>query len=348
MVEASINEGLALLRQKGLVAFEQRYAEALKEKATLPNMRRVYATLEQSFDRFVPAVGIDPASAEAQIATFRDAWEKQQRSPFTSACLALLLFRTGCAYRGSGGAAAVSSEEWGKLEQYWEEAHDLFTGSAKAGLGSAFWHRALFKLSLADGSDKATQLQRFEAALAFDALDLDIYEALAARLTPRRGGSYLELDDLAREAMARTEYIHGAIFYACIYDHVADLMPLTESAADWPLLRRGYSEWLRRVDNQMAANRFAMLALHFDDEEMLRKIGVEHLRAYHPSTWNGVEAAANVLEWLAQQGAPGPVKAPTALRPAVALTAPAAAKRSGLAAGRPAAVGFGKRKPVGR
>lgn len=295
MDQAFFDEGMARLQCGGIRALEELYVRKYITKRRHISGRRAYAILEGVAGNLVSSE-LPSATAERLAEDFREQWREAGRGPFASAMLAQILFNTGYTYRGTGWANSVSKDAWRMFGSYCEQAHDVLLESSSGASQCPYWHRVLVSIGLSDGADPDELARRFQRAQAYDPLDLDIYWTRSYQLLPRWHGSHEEHEKFALQSVADTKQELGMSIYARIYANISDDEDVPETGADWALMKRGFEDWVARVDSQRVYNVYANLAHQFGDQEALKSLFSGRITEYHSDGWHSAEQAASVME----------------------------------------------------
>jgi hypothetical protein len=233
----------------------------------------------------------DPEACEEELAHYETWWGQDRRDPAAAGVYGLALASTGLAYRGADWAGNVSPAQWALLRDYANRAAAVTVHARDERATSWAWRFANMRTTfIAFGVGEASRhevRQAFEAAMLLDPLEVSVYEERVTQLLPRSGGSFEELDLLARQAYATTRKDLGAEMYARIYDAILKVEEPLETLVDYHFMAEGFRDWMRRAPSQPLANRFAAHAHAVGDVQTLRALFETEIREIYPHIWFG-------------------------------------------------------------
>lgn len=233
----------------------------------------------------------DPELAEEELAAYESWWAADRRNPAAAGAYAAALAQTGYAYRGSGWAGDVTPAQWALLRDFSGRASRVITTASDRRDASWIWHFARLRTTfvafgLGEASRHATR-EAFEATMLLDPLEVSVYEERVNQLLPRWGGSFEDLDLLARQAYATTRKTIGAEMYARIYDSIVKFEEPLETLIDYHFLVDGFRDWMQHAPSQPLANRFAAHAHSVGDVDTLTWLFRHEIREIYPHVWFG-------------------------------------------------------------
>ena len=256
--------------------------------------RYVYAQQVAALLSIIGRHGNEPQACCIELDHVRKWWQARGCDVPSSAVYAMALAQTGLAHHAIGCPEEVGRDGRAKLEEFSRAARNLFLETREVAAACYLWHRFYFQYGLIEGAGQGALSQRFEALQSYNAFDLSIYADRLNQLLPRRGGSLQEMDLFARKAVMATRRRFGGMLYAYLYQvafetcrEVWEAVAEGRSLCDWPLLAKGYDDWMRLLssDRQYAANGFANAALAFEHQATLRRLFREVIKEYHPAAW---------------------------------------------------------------
>jgi hypothetical protein len=177
--------------------------------------------------------------------------------------------------RGTGYAHTVSPEALEIYGKKLDEADKLLE-TARSGLRQMpTWHMVKLRLAF-----ERRQTQRAPIAVLKQGTELwpeflPLYTASMYYLTPKWGGTFEQMDAIARYAMERTREGVKAARYAQVYERHLRVNPdstytLRDTQVDWELMKQGFRELEDKTPWMMAA--YAVLACQMRDREEARRL----------------------------------------------------------------------------
>lgn len=178
--------------------------------------------------------------------------------------------------RGSGYANTVSPEAWELYHQKLEEANATLDSAAPRVKDSGPWH--YLKLHISFQHPKLRSTSRSLLARAIDRWpdSVSIYSVPLDFAEPKWGGSFDQMDAIARLAVEKSRNKWGDALYAVLYEESFrgnQAYTLKDSAVDWDLMKRGFRDLESRHGGQKWIWRnFAALACQMRDREEARRL----------------------------------------------------------------------------
>jgi hypothetical protein len=99
--------------------------------------------------------------------------------------------------------------------------------------------------------------------------DLGGFEELSTASVPRFGGSPEQFDAVVREAARLADGYDAMAVYASLYDSNSGMFEgdiFSTSNVDWPTMRKGFDDYLKRYPQGYPLNRFALQACAAQDK----------------------------------------------------------------------------------
>lgn len=233
----------------------------------------------------------DSQSCEDELAAYEAWWQQDRRNPAAAGIYAVALASTGFAYRGMEWAENVSESQWALLRDFSNRAEAVLDRASADRDRCWIWNFANLRASfiaygIGEAPASATR-KAFEATMLLDPEEVSVYEERVNHLLPRWGGSFEDLELLARQTYATTRQRLGAEMYARIYDTIVKWEEPSDTLIDYHLLREGFRDWLARTPSQPLANRFAAHAHAAGDIATVRDLFECHIHEVHPYVWFG-------------------------------------------------------------
>jgi len=173
------------------------------------------------------------------------AWAKAKgEDGYVKLAEALMRYGEAWAARGTGYANTVTPEAWDIYRRKLREADQVLDSASDKVKRMGPWHVAKLRVAYQVPELKSSRASLLEAASAAWPDYPPIYTAAMRYSLPKWGGSYEEVDRIARLALERSEGM-GASMYVVVYErmfHSECNCTLPESAVDWDLMKKGFRD----------------------------------------------------------------------------------------------------------
>lgn len=195
-------------------------------------------------------------------------WVRQSpRSPAAHILTARIPLNLAWSYRGGGYSNEVEPQDWAPFRENTAVASSYLEASKAAASGDPYWYEMAALIALRQNAEASEIMAIFdEGTKAFPDYD-PLYLMVMANFTPHWHGDIQKMERFAQHALSRAPKQHRAALYARMYWSATDSLPGQEvfqhSQVDWPLMRRGLEDIVRRYPttwNLAAATRYACLA----------------------------------------------------------------------------------------
>jgi hypothetical protein len=216
-------------------------------------------------------------------------WIKRAPSPAAYIALAKFHQQFGWAWRGDGMADTVSDSAWAPYREQLKIAHDILMAHKAQAASDPEWYVTMEDMAREQGWGEAESQKLYDEALArFPDYDR-IYFAIANRLQPKWGGSWEAVEKFADKAAGATKSRMGDMLYTRIYEQTLDCgcEAFSDTQVDWPRMRGGFQQMLKRFPEPWNANRFAHFACQAQDRETAKAV-LAKLSVVTPA-WEGGE-----------------------------------------------------------
>ena len=191
--------------------------------------------------------------------------------------LAEALMRYGEAWvaRGTGYANTVTPEAWNIYWRKLREADKVLDSASDKLKSMGPWHVLKLRIAYQLPELKGSRADLLDAASTAWPDYTSIYTTAMRYSLPKWGGSYEEVDRIARLAVARSKGMDASM-YAVVYERMFSFecdCILPESAADWNLMKKGF----RDIEAQGRADAdtwkfYGKLACQMRDREEARRL----------------------------------------------------------------------------
>ena len=287
----------AAFERSDFAAIEARYARAVAGKERLASGVFVSGRIVRDMFSGAPSGAGQPKGADAHwkpIEAKAQAWmARYPKSAIAAIALSQAYRAHGWEYRGGGYANSVSKEDFARFKSYVGMAQEALVARADTAKADPNWHWQMLEVGRLNGW---TDRQYF--AFAESALDAfpgyyDIYFEVSSRLLPQWGGSLEGLASFAEHAVARTRASEGRALYGRIYWNVYGMLgaeKLKGGDVDWPKIRAGFDDIVKRYPDPWNLNFFARMACDAGDQETTRRVLALVGDKLEPSAWSGRSA----------------------------------------------------------
>ncbi|MES2925890.1 MAG: hypothetical protein V4843_03695 [Pseudomonadota bacterium] len=292
------------------------YNKALREDARLPSgvyrANRMVRSIASGFGGASPL----PPCAKEPCPRVNDAFwtEHQERaqawlrqnpqSALAAMTLATAYSKQAWAYRGGGYANTVRNEDMKKFQELNHQSLRALFASAENGRKDPNWWSELLTYALYAQVSRQDYAKLIQDAIAAFPKNHDIYFTISQSLLPQWGGSYKAIAELATQAVENTKAEQGQAFYARIYWNAYDGLNhegaavFTRPEVDWPRIRAGFEDLVKRYPDNYNLNSYARLACVAAQDkkttaDVLQRIGQNVV----PDAWDGRNEYARCKNW---------------------------------------------------
>ncbi len=238
--------------------------------------------LSQDLDK---ATGCVSGGAKFVAQWHEASWHSQAA---TIAEVALLMTEAWC-IRGGGYASEVEEDVWPKFRAKVEAAASVLTEHREQASRDPQFYAMALEVMRAKGMDRDEFAAVMAEATAREPAYVETYTTAATNLLPQWGGSYIEIDALARLAIEKSEDTEGTGIYAQIFRTLAECgCDVIAYAARWATLKQSMREVYERYPVRNNAEYFADLSCRMGDAQEGRR----YIRAQHPEASGDDDFAA--------------------------------------------------------
>lgn len=192
--------------------------------------------------------------------------EQQPQSALAAMVLARAYSKQAWAYRGGGYANSVREEDMKRFLELNHQALRTLFANAEAGRKDPNWWGELLTYAQYGQTSRQDYAKLAQDAIAAFPKNHDIYFTVSQSLLPQWGGSYPAIASLAAQAVENTKAEEGQTFYARIYWNVYGSLTsqgaavFTRPDVDWPRIRAGFEDLVKRYPDNFNLNSYARLA----------------------------------------------------------------------------------------
>jgi hypothetical protein len=277
---AAISAGVnASFQRSDFAAIEARYARAISTKERFASGMFVSGRIVREMFPEAPTAAGGARGADAYFRPIEDkarAWTAlYPKSVIAAIALSQAYRGHGWAYRGPGFASSVSKEDFARFKEYVGLSQEALLARADTGKADPNWHWEMLEGARLQGWPDRKYFAFAQASLDAFPDCYDIYFEIANRLVPQWGGSVEELADFAEHAAERTKATEGQAVYARIYWYVYEILGaerLQRGELDWPKIRTGFDDMVKRYPDSWNLNFFARIACDAGDGPTARRM----------------------------------------------------------------------------
>ncbi|MYM37022.1 DUF4034 domain-containing protein [Duganella sp. FT94W] len=210
-----------------------------------------------------------------QLDALTGQWAQQHPQSVLAQLLYASSLRThALARRGEGYANTVSSTAWAEFQQYLDLAGTQLQKTEALAAKDSSWNRAMLVTGRYLDWDKARLMRIFEAGIAKNPDDDDLYFFMQEALLPKWGGDLKTIDRFIAWADKHTRDKRGLEMYARLYAGLsyAELSEalFTSTNASWTSMKIGFEDRLKRYPHTDHRNMYAYFACMANDRPALQ------------------------------------------------------------------------------
>jgi hypothetical protein len=204
-------------------------------------------------------------------------WAKAKgETGYVKLCEALLRSAEAWNARGSGYANTVTPEAWDIYRRKLVEADQLLDSASDRLKRTGPWFVVKLRITYQIPERAQSRKELLEAGSQLWPEYTKIYTTAADLSMPKWGGTYREVDRIARLAAERTKAKWGASWYAVVYEQLFRTpgdATLADSAVDWALMKQGFRDYeARGRADRDYLEAFAKLACTMRDRQEARRL----------------------------------------------------------------------------
>lgn len=240
-----------------------------------------------------------------------DALTGQWARQYPQSVLAQLLYASSLkthawARRGHGYANTVSATAWADFAKFIDQAREQLQKNEALAANDSSWNRSMLAIGRDLSWDREQLRHIFEAGIAKNPDDDDLYFSMQEVLLPKWGGDIPTMERFIAWADKHTRAQRGLEMYARLYAGLsyAQLSQalFTSTNASWPSMKIGFEDRLKRYPHTDHRNMYAYFACMANDrpalQEQLELIGDK----FEPLFWgDNPERTFESCKTMAQQ-----------------------------------------------
>ena len=176
-------------------------------------------------------------------------------------------------FRGTGYANTIMPQALDQYVAYEKRAADYLAAHTEVALKDSRAHAYLIEIGRALNWTFEQTWAVAQSGLALNSDDDALYFSVLTRTLPKWGGSAIEVDRYVNLVLARTQNELGMEWYARLYSDASDSQfqndLFTDSLAQWPKMKQGFTDRLSRYQAPITLNRIARFACLARDKPTL-------------------------------------------------------------------------------
>ena len=307
-IRAGIKVRARILFEQGkfgeLNALAKQFYDGERTPAGIPKLQFFYEGLVEYAHYQTPSLAAVPNEKGWQRMFDRvQAWIAQSPSPAAYIALANFHHAFAWEWRGGGFARAVSHSAWTPYREQLKIERGVLEAHKSEAAVDPEWYFTMENLALEQNWPQSESQRLYAEALSKNRFYDRVYYAIATRLEPQWGGSWEAVEQMANASARSTRDKMGDIFYTRIYQWAIDCgcQMFRKSRVDWPRMKAGFQEMLRRFPDPWNANQFANFACEAEDRATAKAL-LANLPLVITPAWDGGENVYQACKAWAQAG----------------------------------------------
>ena len=258
-----------------LIARAERELASSDQRFSVSNP--TYSTGEYYFDAWYWALNVMFKGDPTRYADTLAKW-KAATGDAGYVVLAEALAREGEGWeaRGTGYASTVSKEAWTIYHRKLQEAESLLDAADPTVKSAGSWHAEKLRLAYQLNAEKGTEAPEFRKAVSAWPYYKRLYMTAINYSMPEWGGSFEDVEAIARYAYDKTGTTDGAAWYAVLYTETFasnSKYVLRDTQVDWPLMKRGFRDALNtKIFGDRLLFSFARTACQMKDRAEAKRL----------------------------------------------------------------------------
>ncbi len=207
------------------------------------------------------------AAAEKRVS----AWVKRYpKSPTARLAYAQVLLNRGWSIRGVGYANTVEPQNWRPFFEYTAKARRYLETHKAIAASDPRWFETMAVIAYSEGWPEAEFAKLIREAASREPGFYQTYFAAIIYYLPKWGGNASAIEGFAKEVLEWTQAAEGFGMYARIYWYASQEQfgerLFTESLVDWPLMKKGMDDVLKKYPDNWNINNFAKFSCLAQDK----------------------------------------------------------------------------------
>ena len=238
------------------------------------------------------AVNAKPDEAERWQAAERlvEKWlSGYSGQPTPHLAYAQLLMNHGWRIRGDGYASTVKPENWRPFHEYVEKARVYLEDHKSVASRDPHWYVMMAEIARVQSWPEADFRKMLLEGLELEPYFYQTYFAAIDYYAPKWGGSAAAIEAFAKESLERTKDVEGFGMYARIYWYASQTQYnrnlFSRSLVDWPTMKKGIDDVLRRYPDGWNLNNFAKFACLAKDKAKTAELLARVHTDFVPEAW---------------------------------------------------------------
>ena len=205
-----------------------------------------FSTGQYQFEAWYLANESQLSIVDGDVLSFVEGW-RQSAGAASPALLVNVIALIKQAWQGRGGGYAntVSAEAWDIFYKKLSEADALLDSASSEVKRSGPWHILKVKLAFTQRVSPSRRLDILKAAIAAWPDSTALYDTPMRMSSPVWGGSFEQMDAIARTAAQASKSRSSAAMYAIVYERAFSYSSrylLSSTKIDWNLAKQGFRD----------------------------------------------------------------------------------------------------------
>src|SRR5580765_680874 len=205
-----------------------------------------FATGQYQFEAWYAALETILSSPNPRLYQLVEAWQKAEgKNGYATIAEALLDYGEGWRARGGGAASSVSPEAWNIYGRKLKEANQVLDSAPDQVKRLGAWYALKLRIAYQLQDEKASRSRLLAVGTDLWPDYAPLYSIAMDMSLPKWGGSYKQVDAIARTAYEKSKARWGASLYAMSYRLIFAITcdcTIADTAVDWNLMKQGFRD----------------------------------------------------------------------------------------------------------
>ena len=214
---------------------------------------------------------------------------------------ATMLINHGWSFRGQGYANTVEPQNWKPFHDYLQQARVYLEKHKNVASSDPHWYELMAVIARAQGWPESEFSKVISEGLKREPLFYQIYFAAIDYYAPKWGGNAAAIEKFARKALKKTRAAEGFGMYARIYWYASqtqyDSRLFSQSLVDWPTMKKGIDDVLKKYPDSWNINNFAKFACLSKDKEKTAELIARIGKYPSPAVWRSGSLYQRCRDW---------------------------------------------------
>ncbi|WP_442782031.1 hypothetical protein [Collimonas fungivorans] len=227
--------------------------------------------------------------------------EHYPESPAAHIAYAQMLLNHGWSFRGTGYAKDVEAQNWAPFAEYTQQARTYLETHKTIAAKDPSWYELMAVVAKQQSWPEREFSKLINEGLERYPAFYQIYFAAIGYYGPKWGGNAESIEKFAQAALKRTQSSEGFGMYARIYWVASqtnyDDRLFSDSLVDWPVMKKGIDDVLKKYPDNWNINNFARFACLSGDKkktaELISRMDTPPLMA----AWDQISDFQQCKDW---------------------------------------------------